>query len=168
MKSGVHSVLVALALCAAALAALAGSPVPPLARDEISAVELAEWIRDRRPGLLILDTRSAQALEAEGLPGARLAADFEVDAAKTVVLYGDKPLIAAPSLRGTPQHVLELRGGIEAWNRDVLFPVIRSDASQRQQTEFASRAQISRYFGGSPRVLDPGTQSRRSRSRRGC
>ncbi len=170
MKSAVRIVLVALALCAAALAALAGSPVPPLAEDEISAVELAEWIRARRTDLVVLDTRPEQALEADGLPGARLAADFEADTVDTVVLYGDKQLTAALPLRGSPRRVLRLRGGIEGWNRDVLFPVIRSDASQRQKTEFASRAQLSRYFGGSPRALDPGAQARRSRSRsrRGC
>ncbi|MGQ0800235.1 MAG: hypothetical protein ACT4NL_09010 [Pseudomarimonas sp.] len=168
MKPAFHGVLATLALCAAALAARVGSPTSPLAPDEISAVELAEWIRARRTDLVVLDTRTAQALEADGLPGARLAADFEAGTANTLVLYGDQPLTAAPLLRGTPRRLLKLHGGIAAWNRDVLFPVIRSDASQRQQTQFASRAQLSRYFGGSPRVLDPGTQSHRNRSRRGC
>ena len=166
MKRAAHLMLASLAICAAALAALARSPEPPPACDEISAVTLAEWIRARRPGVLVLDTRSAQAMERDGIPGARSAADFDGDAVDTVVLYGDRRVDEAPPLRGSPRRVLRLHGGIEAWNRDVLFPVIRGDAPEREKSEFASRAQLSRYFGGSPRVLEPG--ARRTRSRRGC
>lgn len=168
MNAAIRPALAALALCAAVLAAFARSPEPPLSGDEISAVELAAWIRARRPGLLVLDTRSGDAMERDGLPGARSAADFEGDAIDTIVLYGDRRLDEAPPLRGNTQRVLRLHGGIEAWNEEVLFPAIRADASERQKREFASRAQLSRYFGGSPRVLDPGTDSPRSRSRRGC
>lgn len=168
MKPAIHRVLAALAICAAALAALARSPEPPPAPDEISAVELAGWIGARRPGLVVLDTRTPDAMERDGLPGARPVAGFDGADVDTVVLYGDRRVDQAPPLRGNPQRVLRLRGGIAAWNEDVLFPVIRSDASEQLQREFAHRAQLSRYFGGSPRVLDPGAQARRTRSRRGC
>lgn len=168
MKPVIRPVLATLAICAAALAALARSPEPPLSREEVSAVELAEWIRARRPGLVVLDTRSAQAQDRDRLPGARSAADFDADTVDTIVLYGDRSVDEALPLRGKPRRVLTLHGGIEAWNRDVLFPLIRSDASDRQKREFASRAQLSRYFGGSPRVLEPGAEPRRTRSRRGC
>lgn len=168
MKPTVRLTLAAFALVAAALAALARSPVPPLAHDEISAVRLAEWIRAQRPGLLVLDARSAEARASESLPGAHPLAAFDGRSVDTVVLYGERQLGAAPPLGGSARHVLRLRGGIAAWNAEVLFPVIRSDASVRHQREFEARAQLSRYFGGVPRVLERGARAERSRSRRGC
>ena len=57
---------------------------------------------------------------------------------------------------------------MRAWNDEVLFPQLRRDASAPQRRAFEARAQLSRYFGGSPRVIEPGAQTQRSRSRRGC
>ena len=168
MKPSVHLTLAALALCAAVLAALARSPLPPLGPGEISAVQLAEWIRAQRSGVLLLDMRSAQAMARESLPGARPVAAFDGESVDTVVLYGERQLDGARPLGGSARHVLRLRGGIEAWNAEVLFPVIRSDASTAHRREFAARAQLSRYFGGTPRVLEPGARAERNRSRRGC
>ena len=168
MKTRARLLLAALATCAGALAAAAGSPVPPLARDEISATQLAEWIHARRPGLVVLDARPAESMQRGRLPGARAVAEFEGDAGATVVLYGDRRAEEVPTWRGPALRVLRLRGGIEAWDRDVLFPVLRADASEAQRREFEPRARLSRYFGGSPRVLDPGAKASRVRSRRGC
>ena len=168
MKPALRPALAALALCAGALAALARSPEPPLARDEISAVQLAEWLREQRPNLAVIDTRPDAARRRDGLPGARSVAEFDGDPRATVVLYGERSLDSAPALRRNPRAALRLHGGVEAWNRQVLFPTLRADASARQAREFAARARLSRYFGGAPRVLDPGAQPRHQRSRRGC
>lgn len=168
MKTGARLLLAAIASCAGALAAVAGSPAPPLARDEISAIQLAEWIHARRPGLVVLDARPAESMQRGRLPGARAVAEFEADAGATIVLYGDRGTDGVPAWRGPALRVLRLRGGIEAWHRDVLFPVVRADASEAQRRQFESRARLSRYFGGSPRVLDPGAEANPVRSRRGC
>jgi len=172
MKRHARAVLVLLALVMGTLAAIAGSVVPPLAADEVSAVDLAQWIRDQRPGLLVVDVRSAEAFDRDRLPGARLIADTDADAlrsADTVVVYADAGVDAAAlrELSNVPR-VLRLHGGIAAWNEEVLFPVLRADASARQQHDFEARAVLSRYFGGSPRLLDPGASPARGRSRRGC
>jgi rhodanese-related sulfurtransferase len=162
-------------LCAGALAAIAGSPTPPLAADAVSAPQLAEWIRAGRAGLQVLDTRDGDAIAHDRLPGARRAADTEPDAVRgidTIVVYADshvdEAVVEVLRRRWSPRRVLRLHGGIDAWNQEVLFPTLRADASARQQQEFESRAQLSRYFGGAPRVLEPGASSDRSRSRRGC
>jgi hypothetical protein len=65
-------------------------------------------------------------------------------------------------------RLLRLHGGFEAWRDEVLFPHLRADASERERQRFAPRAQLSRYFGGTPRVLEPGTDPAQPRSRRGC
>jgi hypothetical protein len=169
MKRIVHATLAALAIGAAALAALARQPEPPLSSDEVSAVELAGWIRDRRPGLVIVDLRGTAAMQRGALPGARTV-DELVDSGiglDTLVIYADRQADAA-TMRGFARRVLMLRGGIEAWNAQVLFPVVRADASTAQRREFEARAKLSRYFGGSPRVLEPGARRQPGRSRRGC
>lgn len=175
MNLTLRTTLALLALCAGALAAIAVSPEPTPAHDEISAVELAEWIRARRPGLRLLDTRSADAMQRDHLPGAQSAADVGLGALRaddTLVVYADRRVdeatVTALRRKWGPQRVLRLHGGVEAWNDAVLFPVIRSDAPARQQRQFVRRAQLSRYFGGAPRVLDPGAAADRRRSRRGC
>lgn len=175
MNFAARSTLALLALCAGVLAAFARNPEPPPANDEISAVELAEWIRARRPGLLVLDMRSTDAVKRGRLPGARSAADVDfgtLGASDTAVVYADRRVdestLEALRRQWGPQRILRLHGGVEAWNEEVLFPVIRSDASLRQQQQFVPRAQLSRYFGGAPRVLESGAPSILRRSRRGC
>jgi rhodanese-related sulfurtransferase len=164
--------LALLALVTGTLAAIAGTVAPPPAADEVPAAELAQWIRDRRPGLLVVDVRSAEAFDGDRLPGARLLADIDADtlhSADTVVVYADGRADPA-ELRGMSNvpGVLRLHGGVAAWNEEVLFPVLRADASERQQRDFATRALLSRYFGGSPSLLDPGALPARGRSRKGC
>jgi len=172
MKRHARAALALLALVLGSLAAIAGSVVPPPAADEVSAVDLAQWIRDRRPRLLVVDARAAEAFDRDRLPGALLLADIDAEAlrsADTVVVYADAG-VDTTALRelANARRLLRLHGGIAAWNEDVLFPVIRADASERQQRDFAARAALSRYFGGSPRLLDPGASPARGRSRHGC
>jgi rhodanese-related sulfurtransferase len=172
MKRHVRIVLGLLALAAGTLAAIAGSVVPPPAADEVSAVVLAQWIRDRRPGLLVVDARAAEAFDLDRLPSARPIADIDADAlrsADTVVVYADGRA-EADALHGLSNglRVLRLQGGLAAWNEEVIFPVLRADAGARQQRDFATRATLSRYFGGSPHLLNPGASAARARSRKGC
>ena len=167
--------LAALALCVGGLAAFVGTPRPPLGAEEVSAEELGQWIHDRRPGLVVLDARDAAAMQKDGLPGAQPMNEIDGRAIApddTVVVYSDRylPAQTIESLRQRlkVRRVLPLRGGIVAWNADVLFPTLRSDASARQQRAFALRAQLSRYFGGTPRVLDRDETRQRTQGRRGC
>ena len=175
MKAPARTLLVLLAVFAGASAALVGNPKPPPATDEIAPLELAQWIRDRRPGVVVVDARPPEAMIQGRLPGARSTADFKpgiAAAAETIVVYADRQVhagaVAALCNRSRSPRVLRLQGGLEAWNEEVLYPVIRADASARQRRAFTPRAQLSRYFGGSPRVLEPGAAVDRSRSRRGC
>ena len=175
MNTLARTTLMLLALSSGALAAIVGDPRPSRAADEVAPVELAEWIRDRRPGLLVLDARTAPSIERDRLPGARPLAGVDaavMSASAIVVVYADKRVddatLEALRRRASPHRVLRLHGGVAAWNTDVLFPTIRADASAAQQREFVPRARLSRYFGGAPRVLEPGTSANRARSRLGC
>jgi len=175
MTACMHRTLAALALVAGALAALAGEPQPPLAEDEVSALQLAGWIRERRAGLVLLDVRAGVGALHDTLPGARAAVavdDATMRAADLLVAFDahgvDRSTVDALRRRAHPQTVLRVRGGLAAWHADVLFPSLRADASPRQRQSFKVRAVLSRYFGGSPRIVEPGASHARGRSRRGC
>ena len=172
----IRLLLAGLALAAGLLAGIAGSAAPSLADDEISAVELARWIADRRTGLQLVDLRGQAHFDVDHLPGAIPLA--QVDAAAlpaadaTLVVYADqsiKPDAVPKRLADRDrQIVLRLRGGLQAWSDEVLYPTISIDASATRRHEFDERARLSRYFGGSPRVLEPGMELGQPRSRRGC
>jgi rhodanese-related sulfurtransferase len=162
------------ALTLGLLAPLAGSPyranhaaidVAALARtvareeDHVTALELAQWIKDRRPGLHVLDVRSAEEYDRYHLPTAvRLALDslaiapFHVD--DTLVLYSEGGAHAAQAwvfLRALGyRNVYFLRGGLYEWLEQVMNPTL-TDTTAAGRDAFSRAASLSRYFGGVPR-----------------
>lgn len=171
----------ALALALGALAAIAGRPSPgggPIdvaalageidrEADHVTAIELAEWIRDRKPGLRVLDVRTDSEYAAYHIPSAEHVplpriATLRPASGETLVLYSEGGAHAAQAwvlLRaaGFPR-VYFLRGGLLDWLEDVMNPVLGGDAER-------GRA-LARYFGGMPRP-DATTPVRQAR-RRGC
>jgi rhodanese-related sulfurtransferase len=164
----------ALALALGALAALAGRPSPgggaidvaALAgeidreADHVTAIELAEWIRGRKPGLRVLDVRSDSEYAAYHIPSAEHVplpriATLRPASGETLVLYSEGGAHAAQAwvlLRaaGFPR-VYFLRGGLLDWLEDVMNPVVAADADRVRA--------LSRYFGGVPRSTPNGSDS---------
>ena len=168
------------ALALALLAPFAGSPyagrhatidVASLAgtvareEDHVTALELAQWIKDRRTGLRIVDVRSAAEYAAYHVPRAEhvsldsLAnATFRND--DTIVLYSEGGAHAAQAwvfLRALGyKKVFFLRGGVYEWLDQVMNPRL-SDTTPAGRDAFARAATLSRYFGGVPRsdLYDP-------------
>ena len=164
----------AAALVLAVLAPLAGSPyashhaaidVASLARtvareeDHVTALELAQWIKDRRPGLRILDVRSPEEYAAYHVPRAEhLSLDslattaFRTD--ETIVLYSEGGPHAAQAwvfLRALGyRRVFFLRGGLYEWLEQVMNPTL-GDTTPAARAAFTHAAELSRYFGGVPR-----------------
>lgn len=171
--------LLAVAAAVLAIAALAaGEPargarvdVERLARivdaeeDHVTALELAAWIRHRKPGLRVVDVRDADEFAEFHLPNAEnltlaQVARVPVGLDETVVLYSEGGTHAAQGwfflrARGL-EHVYFLRGGLYEWMTDVMSPTVAADASPEKRAEFARTAELSRYFGGVPRVVAPG------------
>ncbi|MBB6187536.1 rhodanese-like domain-containing protein [Rhodanobacter sp. MP7CTX1] len=149
--------------------------------DHVSARQLAEWIRDRRPGLRVIDVRSPAEFHddaiptAENMPIDQLAKSrFAPD--QNIVLYSQEGAHAGQAwvmLRslGVTQAVF-VPGGLADWREEVLSPLLPANASPAERARIAD---LSHYFGGAPRV--EGTQDgeiagaaqtgQRSR-RRGC
>ena len=183
------------ALGLAGLAPLAGSPfavqrgridVARLARqvereeDHVTALELAEWIKDRRPQLRILDLRSAAQFDSLHIPGAERIdldslASIDLPRSETIVLYSEAGAHAAQAwvfLRALGfEHVVFLRGGIYEWIDQVLSPTLAADATPAERVEYARASALSRYFGGAPLGGVPRVEQRKSVARlrrRGC
>jgi rhodanese-related sulfurtransferase len=167
--------LAGVAVVLAVLAAAAGSSRPPasgvtgaatLAReiehedDHVTAPELAEWIRARKPGLRVLDVRSDSEYSAYHIPSAErmplpALTTLRPVAGETLVLYSEGGTHAAQGwvlLRAAGhEHVYFLKGGLLDWMEDVIGPVL-PESTTASDTVTAHRAALSRYFGGVPRV----------------
>jgi rhodanese-related sulfurtransferase len=142
--------------------------------DHVSAIELAGWIKNRRPQLRIVDVRTKDEYDAYHVPMAeRVPIDSLASAAfthdETIVLYSDGGAHAAQGwvfLRALGyDKVYFLRGGVYEWLDQVMNPVLRTDAPPKDSATFAAVAALSRYFGGEPRTGE--TAPLRPR-RRGC
>jgi rhodanese-related sulfurtransferase len=166
------------ALVLGALAAFAGSPVATsnaridvatLARtvdredDHVTSVELARWIRDKKENLRIVDIRDSADFADYHIPGAEridltdlVKTPFRKN--ETIVLYSGGGAHAAQGwvfLRALGYtKVYFLRGGLAEWLDDVMNPTISSTATDSARGEFAKVAEVSRYFGGVPRIGD--------------
>jgi rhodanese-related sulfurtransferase len=175
-RMGPAQLTVGAALFLGVAAAFAGTPdrsrnarldVESLARavehedDHVTAIELAEWIRARRPGLRVVDVRSSGEFDAlhiptaERIPLTELAkTSFRRD--ETIVLYSEGGAHAGQGwvfLRALGYtQVYFLRGGLREWLDDVMTPTIDSRAGDSVRKAFARVSDLSRYFGGTPRV----------------
>jgi len=130
--------------------------------DHVSAIELADWLHAGRPRLRVIDLRTAPEFAAYHIPGAehitldRLAfTAFAAD--ETVVLYSELGVHGAQAwvfLRALGLHrVFFLRNGLHEWLDDVMSPTIAADAPAEAKAGFARISELSRSFGGLPRVL---------------
>ncbi len=118
-------VLAGVALALGVLAAFAGSPY-----KDVSAVQLAQWIKNRKPGLQVIDMRSISAYDSYHIPTSvwirASARNVSAEKGTTVVITDDQSSV--------PQNAYVLRGGVDEWRRQDLSP--------KKPTE------VSRYFGG--------------------
>jgi rhodanese-related sulfurtransferase len=123
--------------------------------DHVTALELAQWIRERKPGLRVLDVRSDSEFAAYHIPSAErmplgTIATLKPDDRETLVLYSEGGAHAAQGwvlLRAMGhRNVYFLRGGLLDWMEDVMNPALPADTSR------ARIAALSRYFGGTPRA----------------
>jgi rhodanese-related sulfurtransferase len=134
--------------------------------DHVSAVQLAAWIRERLPGLRVIDVRSAPEFRAYHIPGAEhvplealATTRFAPD--ETLVLYSEAGAHGAQAwvflCALGHRRVFFLRSGLHEWLDDVMSPTIAADAPVEAQAAFAQVAELSRFFGGMPRRLGGST-----------
>ena len=183
----IHLALAVTALALGALAATSGDAMSRAAafpRGDVTALELARWIRDARPGLRVVDLRDAESFKGFSIPGAeQMSIDglagvrWEPDA--NVVVYADSlaaALRAREVLKGAGvRNAWVLRGGVAEWVNTIASPVLPANPSPAQAEASREIAEMSRWFGGVPRVggspAAPGDSLRAALGRirrRGC
>src|SRR3954471_22867610 len=179
-RIGPAQIGVGVALVLGVAAAFAGTPdrsrnarldVESLARsvehedDHVTAIELAEWIKERRPGLRVVDIRTSGEFDALHIPTAERIPLSELSKTpfrrdETIVLYSEGGAHAGQGwvfLRALGYtQVYFLRGGLREWLDEVMSPVIAPTAGDSAKKAFARVSEISRYFGGSPRIQASG------------
>jgi rhodanese-related sulfurtransferase len=136
-------------------------------RDHVSAITLAEWIRDRRPDLRLIDLRDSAAFESLHIPTAQrkdidAAASIDAPVDAPIVIYSEGGTHAAQlwfmlRARGY-RKVYFLREGLYEWVSRVLNPMLPVDATPAEREEYARASEISRYFGGMPKRDVPRTE----------
>jgi rhodanese-related sulfurtransferase len=129
----------------------------PLDLVAIEPLNLAERIIDGDPTLVILDLRSEEAFSEKNLPGAKLLrglgnpAEYlsNLSDGMTVVLYDQEA--TESDVPGTWPAGLEyfaMRGGFEAWKREVLTPHEMIGSSLKEQDFTRRQNQIAGFFSG--------------------
>lgn len=154
--------LAVVAALAGVVALFAGSPYRPR-RDPLGALELAQWIHDRKPGLRIVDPRPVPEFDTLHIPRAEQLPIEPPGPNDTIVLVSDDARVFAD------RDVYLLRGGMAAWLDEVLNPTIAPGAPADAVAAFRRTSEISRYFGGVPRVTAGKTHvTAAAVRRRGC
>ncbi len=160
----IHRALAVTAVVLAGLAAVSGDASPDAAardRAEVTALELARWIRAGRSNLHVIDLRDAEAFESFAIPGARRMSASELTGVSwegdaNVVVYDDSgpPARAAwDVLRASGvESAYVLRGGVTEWVRTIAAPVLPANPSPEDAHLSREIAEMSRWFGGVPRV----------------
>lgn len=126
--------------------------------SEVTVHELADWIIRQRSDYRLLDLRDAEAVAAYHIPGAEpvalsALADYPLLRNEKIVLYGADDaraahawtLLRVQGFRG----VYTLKGGLEAWKHQILFPAFAENAAAK---EVEKARGISHFFGGSVQV----------------
>jgi rhodanese-related sulfurtransferase len=144
-------------------------------RDHVEATQLAEWIRDDRPRLRVIDVRDDLSPDDYVIPGAEqvplaMLHRLAIDPGDQVVLYSDGGAHAAQAwvLLRTQGHrnVAVLHDGLAAWEDDILSPLPPLNDDPADVARWEKAKELSAWFGGMPRTTRPPDAPAASRPRR--
>lgn len=129
--------------------------------DHVTAPELAAWIVEGRADYRLLDLRSPQEYAAYHVPTAENVpltglADYPLLRNEKIVLYSEGGIHSAQAwmlLRAQGYDaVYMVRGGLDAWKDEVLFPALPAEADAKALAQFERAAQVAKFFGGEARA----------------
>ncbi len=129
--------------------------------DHVTASELAGWIVAGHSDYRLIDTRSEKEYGEYHIPTAEnvtLTAlpDASLLANEKIVLYSEGGIHASQAwmlLRAKGfKNAYTLKGGLDAWKEEVLFPALAENATPLEKARFEGAVARARFFGGSPRT----------------
>jgi rhodanese-related sulfurtransferase len=129
--------------------------------DHVASEELAGWIVQGKADYRLVDLRNEKDFGEYHIPTAesiQLTALKEAQLGRNekIVLYSDGGihsaqawfLLKAEGYKG----VYILRGGLEQWKENILFPRLADNATPAEIAAFEKTKLLSKFFGGSPQV----------------
>lgn len=129
--------------------------------NRIEPLDLADWIIKGKSDYRLIDLRKSEKFNDYHIPTAEnieINGINESDLAKNqkIILYSEDEFTAAQAwflLKAKEfAGVYYLKGGLNSWRSEVLFPVQPSDSSAKSMMEFNKLVQVSKYFGGVPQA----------------
>ena len=127
--------------------------------DHVSVQTLADWIIQGKSDFRLIDLRSENDFAEYHVPSAENITLSGLDQSnlqhnEKIILYSDGGihsaqawmLLEAKGFKG----VYILRGGLEEWKDQILFPRIPENPTPAQVAEFTKTKEVSKFFGGTP------------------
>ena len=123
--------------------------------DHVEADQFADWIM-LKSRMRVIDLRDSLSFASYHIPTAQLLSMEELleerrPKEEMLVLYSEGGIHAAQAwillkAKGLA-NVYTLKGGLNAWKEEILFPVLSETASPEERVLFAKRKALSEYFG---------------------
>jgi rhodanese-related sulfurtransferase len=129
--------------------------------DHVTVSELAGWIVAGRSDYRLIDLRNEKEYGEYHVPTAEnltliALPDSSLLANEKIVLYSEGGIHASQAwmlLRAKGfKNAYTLKGGLDQWKEDVLFPALAENATPQERARFEGTAALARFFGGSPRT----------------
>ena len=128
--------------------------------DHVEAPELAAWVIAGRADYRLIDLRSAAEFDRYHIPTAEnvpmsVLTDAGLGRQEKLVLYSEGGIHSAQAwmlLRAQGYtSVYMLKGGLDDWNDQVVFPVLADNPTPAQRARDERLRAMSAFFGGQPR-----------------
>ncbi|MDH7604327.1 MAG: rhodanese-like domain-containing protein [Melioribacter sp.] len=136
--------------------------------DKISVIELADWIIKGKEDFVLVDLRDEKSYNEYTIPNSvnieiENLLDSDLMRNEKIILYGDDDITSAQAWfilkSANYKSVYILKGGMNAWKNEILYPKIADNATPEEKSEFEKVKQISFYFGGMPQIISGTTAS---------
>ena len=132
-------------------------------QDRIDVMTLADWLIKEKSDFTLVDLRSEKEFNEYFIPTAInvpveniLTSDLMRN--QKILLYGDDDVRSAQAwfiLKSSNyKGVYILKGGMNTWKNEILFPRLASDATPAQTEAFEKIKQVSAFFGGTPQLMN--------------
>jgi len=136
--------------------------------DHVAPLELARWIIQGQSDYRLIDLRSKAEYEEYHIPTAEhvtlaVLPDYGLARNEKIVLYSEGGIHSAQAwmlLRAQGyKGVYMVRGGLDGWKTEVLFPRLSPNARADESAEFEKMKAVSAFFGGQPQTGETPAES---------
>jgi rhodanese-related sulfurtransferase len=130
--------------------------------DHVNVSDLADWLIKEKSDFRLIDMRTGKEFNeyhipsAENFPITNLL-ESGLGRNEKILLYSEGGIHSAQAwflLKSNNfKNIYILRGGLDSWKDEILFPKISAEATAEQKAAFEKAKQVSLYFGGNPQLV---------------